>query len=150
MSEDGKMISKFEDKVYSYYDEDGINIIRKEYKTTGTTEFYQNGELVKSIRPVNEGGYNFMETKIYKNGEVISTETKDENGYSIENLRKDQKLAEQYDELYNLYEERVSPYLDSLYEKMCDYRHALQIQEKDKYGGPCRKAAYESLSLIHI
>ena len=147
-SEDGKIKSTIENNVYNYYDEDGMNIVRKEYKTTGTTEFYQNGELIKSIRPINEGGYNFMETKIYKNGEVISTETKDENGYSIENLRKDQKLAEQYDELYNLYEERVSPYLDSLYEKMCDYRHALQIQEKDKYGGPCRKAAYESKEKI--
>ena len=148
MSEDGKMISKFEDKVYSYYDEDGINIIRKEYKTTGTTEFYQNGELVKSIRPINEGGYNFTETKIYKNGEVISTVTKDKNGYSIEELRKDQKLAERYDELYSLYKEKICPDLDSLYEKMCDYNHALEIQEKDKYGGPCRKAAYESKEKI--
>lgn len=144
-SENGKIKSTLKDNVYNYYDEDGINIVRKEYKTTGATEFYQNGELVKSIRPINEGGYNFTETKIYKNGKVVSTVTKDKSGYSIEDLRKDQKLAERYDELYSLYKEKICPDLDSLYEKMCDYNHALEIQKYDTYtAAHCRKATYES------
>lgn len=143
-SESGKLLLKVEDNIYSFYDNEGQYLIRKEYKNTGAIEYYEKGELVKSVRPIKEEEFEFTETVEYENGKVASLDIKDKYGNTIEDLKTHNEITEQYNQLHDIYRTKILPDLDSLSKEIKEYNEYLNIRERDDYHGYCRKGSYES------